>query len=85
MALIPSGEFSMGSNHGRADERPVHNVRLDAFYMDVFEITNKQFAKFLSQRGNNGSNGETFINLELARIKLLMAIGRWIADLKIIQ
>jgi len=31
MALIPAGEFEMGSNDGRNDEKPVHTVYLDAF------------------------------------------------------
>ena len=28
------------------DEEPLHIVNLDAFYIDQFEITNEQFAKF---------------------------------------
>ncbi|MBM3235225.1 formylglycine-generating enzyme family protein [Candidatus Poribacteria bacterium] len=47
MALIPAGTFQMGSNDGREDERPVHAVYLDAFYMDVYEVTNAQYKKFL--------------------------------------
>jgi formylglycine-generating enzyme required for sulfatase activity len=40
MALIPAGEFTMGSTQGDPSEEPVHNVYLDAFYMDVYEVTN---------------------------------------------
>jgi formylglycine-generating enzyme required for sulfatase activity len=40
MELIPAGKFAMGSNDGSADERPVHTVSLDAFYMDKYEVTN---------------------------------------------
>ena len=47
MALIPAGEFEMGSNDGEADERPVHTVYVDAFYMDVYEVTNLDFQRFL--------------------------------------
>ena len=49
MALIPAGEFQMGSNDSRAfhDEKPVHTVYLDAFYMDVHEVTNAQYKKFV--------------------------------------
>ena len=32
MRLIPAGEFQMGSNDGRSDEKPVHTVYLDAFW-----------------------------------------------------
>ena len=33
---IPAGEFVMGSNNGRSDERPEHSVYLDAFEVEPF-------------------------------------------------
>ena len=39
MVLIPAGEFQMGSNNGERDEKPVHTVYLDAFYIDKHEVT----------------------------------------------
>ena len=47
--LIPAGTFQMGSNNADADadEQPVHTVHLDAFYMDVYEVTNAQFKEFV--------------------------------------
>ncbi|MGH7231602.1 MAG: formylglycine-generating enzyme family protein [Nitrospiraceae bacterium] len=47
MALVPTGEFLMGSNDGASDERPVHRLYLDAFYIDKFEVTTSRYAKFL--------------------------------------
>ena len=47
MVLIPAGDFQMGSNNGHSDEKPVHTVYLDAFYMDVYEVTNAQYKKFV--------------------------------------
>ena len=47
MVLIPAGEFQMGRNDGASDERPVHTVYLDAFYMDVYEVTNAQYKQFV--------------------------------------
>ena len=47
MVLIPAGEFQMGSNNGQADEKPVHTVYVDAFYMDKYEVTNAQFKTFV--------------------------------------
>ncbi len=44
MAYIPFGEFSMGSEIGDSDERPVHLVYLDSFWMDQTEVTNAQYA-----------------------------------------
>ncbi len=40
MRLVPAGPFTMGSNDGMPDEKPVHKVDLPAFYMDKFEVTN---------------------------------------------
>jgi formylglycine-generating enzyme len=48
MVLVPAGEFTMGSEQGDDDEQPVHRVGLDSFYLDTFEVTNGQFAKFVS-------------------------------------
>ena len=50
MMLVPTGEFTMGSNEG-ADEQPVHRVSLDAYYMDKYEVTVGQYAAFLQAKG----------------------------------
>ena len=47
MVLIPAGEFQMGSNDGEFDEKPVHAVYVDAFYMDMYEVTNAQYKEFV--------------------------------------
>ncbi len=54
MALIPEGEFEMGSNVGEAndDERPVHTVYLDAFYIDIHEVTVGEYRGFVQQTGH---------------------------------
>lgn len=44
MALVRSGPFEMGSNGGADDEQPVHIVMLDDFYIDLYEVTNSQYA-----------------------------------------
>jgi formylglycine-generating enzyme required for sulfatase activity len=43
MRLVPAGEFAMGSDSGGEDEKPVHEVYLDAFYMDKYEVTNSLY------------------------------------------
>ena len=50
MVMVPAGEFSMGSTIGD-DEKPVHRVYLNAFYMDKHEVTVGQYAKFLQATG----------------------------------
>ncbi|MBK9780388.1 MAG: SUMF1/EgtB/PvdO family nonheme iron enzyme [Anaerolineales bacterium] len=39
--LVPAGEFTMGSD--KDDESPIHQVYLDAFYMDIYEVTNAKY------------------------------------------
>jgi len=43
---IPSGSFVMGNNNEDAyyDETPEHEVYLDEFYIDKFEVTNRQYS-----------------------------------------
>lgn len=63
MALIPAGEFIMGNNdgerYGMKDEGPEHPVYLDAFYIDIYEVTNAQFSEFLNDKGNIDEGGKT--------------------------
>lgn len=49
MVRIPAGTFLMGADdaQGDADELPKHAVSVDAFWMDVHEVTNAQFAAFV--------------------------------------
>jgi formylglycine-generating enzyme required for sulfatase activity len=46
MILIPAGPFRMGSEKFE-EEGPVHEVHLDAFYIDQYEVTNAQYKRFL--------------------------------------
>ena len=48
MAWIPPGVFKMGWAGGPQDETPVHQVKLDGFWMGVHEVTNDEFAKFIA-------------------------------------
>ncbi len=43
MVFIPAGEFTMGSNEGEPDEKPVHQVYLNAFYIDKYEVSNANY------------------------------------------
>jgi formylglycine-generating enzyme required for sulfatase activity len=46
MVPIPAGEFRMGAA-GKKDEQPVHNVRLDAFWMQAHEVTWDEYRLFM--------------------------------------
>ena len=43
MAFIPAGTFMMGSEHGSSDGKPTHSVTLGPFFIDKFEVTQKEF------------------------------------------
>ena len=53
MVWIPGGIFSMGGDNeqARQDEFPKHQVKLNGFFMDITEVTNAQFAKFVAATG----------------------------------
>ncbi len=55
MVWVPAGDFMMGSptaaSSGHPDEGPLHEVRLDGFWMDETEVTNRQFKEFVDATG----------------------------------
>jgi len=52
MALVPAGEFIMGSNERWDDESPEHIARTEAFYIDINEVTNADYQKFTAATGH---------------------------------
>jgi len=49
---IPPGTFTMGSEDGDFDEKPVHNVTISQpFYISVCEVTNAQYEQFDADHG----------------------------------
>lgn len=59
MVLIPGGTFEMGGDAGEMDGNsnshrsayPIHEVRVNAFWIDETEVTNRQFARFVAETG----------------------------------
>lgn len=49
MVKIPAGTYMMGADNEQAseDEYPKHKVTVHGFWMDVYQVTNKEFAKFV--------------------------------------
>lgn len=60
MLLISAGEFTMGDG---SDNAPYHNVYLDAYYIDKYEITNSEFASFLNDGNESCYNSYMKISL----------------------
>ena len=50
MVVIPASEFLMGSS----SSGPIHKVRLNAFLIDKYEVTNQEFADFLNDEAPDG-------------------------------
>ncbi|HLK65246.1 MAG TPA: SUMF1/EgtB/PvdO family nonheme iron enzyme [Bryobacteraceae bacterium] len=46
LVLIPGGEFLMGQEDGRDEERPVHRVIVSPFRLCRFQVTNCDFLAF---------------------------------------
>ena len=55
MVLIPEGEFQMGSDGEEAEDRekPVHTVYVDAFYIDIHEVSVGEYSRFVRESGLN--------------------------------
>lgn len=51
LALIPDGWFLMGSEDGQENERPVHGVWVNGFYLGECQVTNQEYAEFLTSTG----------------------------------
>jgi serine/threonine-protein kinase len=49
LMFVPEGKFEMGSENGDSDEKPVHVVWLDAFWIDQTEVTNAMYAKCVTE------------------------------------
>jgi eukaryotic-like serine/threonine-protein kinase len=51
MARVAGGAFMMGRNDGDEYERPAHSVSVRTFFMDKYEVTCEDYARFL--QGSN--------------------------------
>jgi formylglycine-generating enzyme required for sulfatase activity len=51
MVWIPGGTATLGAADGQHDEYPQHQVTLSGFWMDVTEVTNAEFARFVAATG----------------------------------
>ena len=51
MVWIPGGTFRMGSEDFYPEERPVHTVSVDGFWMDEHQVTVAEFRRFVKATG----------------------------------
>jgi len=94
LALIPAGQFVMGSGDGHPDERPAQTVRIDRpFWIGTCEVTNAQFARFDPRHDSRleSRHGYQFGRLgyplnesqqPVVRVswQQAMAFGNWLSD-----
>ena len=79
MLYVPAGGFIMGGD-AYFEERPVHSVILDAFWIDQTEVTNAMFALFLTDWGNRGEGGAPWLDIEDEDSRIHFVGGSWRAD-----
>ncbi|MHB8993685.1 MAG: formylglycine-generating enzyme family protein [Armatimonadota bacterium] len=62
MVWVPAGKFMMGSQDGQGhdDEHPRHEVVLRGYWIDRTEVTNEQYAKFLTWIKQSGDHAKCF-------------------------
>jgi sulfatase modifying factor 1 len=53
MIWIPGGTFTMGTDDVESfpNERPAHPVHVDGFWIDKYDVTNAEFARFVDATG----------------------------------
>jgi serine/threonine-protein kinase len=79
MRLIPAGEFTMGSDDtGDVGSRPAHEVYVDEFYIDKFEVTNEMYDACVyavecrkPQQGGSATRNTYFANPVYAKFPVL--------------
>jgi formylglycine-generating enzyme required for sulfatase activity len=81
MARIPAGPFIMGSDTGPEDERPAHSVTLPMFEIDLFPVTNSDYALFLNANGLRNWRGERRYDEDDSDARIHVANGNWKADI----
>ncbi len=52
MIFVEGGKFKMGSNKGHEDERPVHEVKVEDFYIGKYEVTVSEYREFCKATGH---------------------------------
>lgn len=57
MAYVPGGEFMMGSDTGDEYSRPAHKVTVKPFFMDITEVTNEEYKKFIDATNHKAPPG----------------------------
>jgi len=85
MVDIPAGEFVMGSDptdpESGSEEYPEHVVYLSGYEIDLYEVTNAEFAEFLNAYGSNESpEGYEMLDADSAYRHIFWDSYSWCAE-----
>ena len=66
MVRVSAGEFEMGDHFDDVhdDDVPTHAVFLDNFYIDRYEVTNRQYAIFLNAMGRHEDGEHVWLDID---------------------
>jgi formylglycine-generating enzyme required for sulfatase activity len=72
MVFVKAGLFMMGSDAHEVDERPVHKVFINDYWIDKYPVTNRQYTAFLNRAKPEPI--DKFFSIENAQIDLLDSV-----------
>ena len=76
--LSPPPGFEREREKGYDQEKPVHTVYVDAFYIDTYEVTNADYTAFLNAKGKHAESVDAWLDIEdwYVRIELVNGVYR---------
>ena len=70
MIFVKGGCFNMGIYYGSSNEKPVHEVCVDDFFIGKYEVTNEEYCEFLNEKGNKIEGKVTWLDISKNNCKI---------------
>jgi serine/threonine protein kinase/formylglycine-generating enzyme required for sulfatase activity len=89
MALVPGGQARVGRDDGGENEKPAHVVTINPFFIDLTEVTNEQYQKFVDEahyppppiwQGNHFPDGANTLPVTDVTWEDANAFAKWSGD-----
>jgi serine/threonine protein kinase/formylglycine-generating enzyme required for sulfatase activity len=89
MAFAPGGEFTMGrDDSANENEKPAHKVTVNPFFIDITEVTNEQYQKFVDAghpappiwQGNHFPDGANMVPVTDVTWEDANAFAQWAGE-----